>query len=226
MIGAGGVQWMTAGAGLIHAELSPAAFKRDGGPMEILQLWVNLPARLKMTPPRYTGLQRADIPALEAAPGVIVNLVSGRLGGAAGPVDSLTDTFMSVVALAPGSEAVLPAPAAAGRIFLYVARGTVAIDGADAPQWHLAELGDGDGVRLATSDGALLLFGHGAPLDEPTVAHGPFVMNTREEIVQAVQDYQRGLFGSTLASDGAPQTPPRSPERCTRAGRRRLRLSR
>jgi len=194
VIDAGGVQWMTAGSGLIHAELSPAAFKRDGGPMEILQLWLNLPARLKMTPPRYTGVQAPDIPAIELAPGVTVDLISGDLDGTAGPVDSLTDTFMSVVRLEPGAEVTLPAPA--GRtVFLYIVRGDAKVAGTLVPQWHLAELGDGDEVQLATREGATLLYGHSAPLDEPIVAHGPFVMNTREEIAQAIQDYQNGLFG-------------------------------
>src|SRR5687768_1477087 len=111
VIDAGGVQWMTAGSGLIHAELSPAAFKRDGGDMEILQLWLNLPARLKMTAPRYTGVQKPDIPAIALAPGVTVNLIAGTLDGLTGPVESLTDTFMSVVSLESGAEATLPAPA-------------------------------------------------------------------------------------------------------------------
>lgn len=198
VIDAGGVQWMTAGSGLIHAELSPAAFKRDGGDMEILQLWLNLPARLKVTPPRYTGVQAPDILAIEAAPGVVVNLIAGTLHGVNGPIESLTDTFMSVVRLEPGAEVTLPAPA--GRtVFLYVVRGEARVEGSTVPQWHLAQLGDGDEVRLASGDGALLLFGHSAPLGEPVVAHGPFVMNSREEIVQAIQDYQAGLFGDPAA---------------------------
>ena len=198
VIDAGGVQWMTAGSGLIHAELSPAAFKRDGGPMEILQLWLNLPARLKMTAPRYTGVQQDEIPAIEAAPGATVHLVAGELDGTRGPIDSLTDTFMSVVRLAPGAEVTLPAPA--GRtVFLYVVDGDVKVDGSLIPQWHLAELGDGDEVRLSSRETTVLLFGHGVPLDEPVVAYGPFVMNTREEIAQAVQDYQNGLFGDPAA---------------------------
>ena len=195
IIDAGGVQWMTAGAGLIHAELSPAAFKRQGGPLEILQLWLNLPAQLKMIPPRYTGLQRTDIPALTPAAGATLNLVAGNASDAVGPIASLTDTFMATLELNAGAEIVLPAPA--GRtVFLYVVRGEVLIGGRRAPQWNLAQLGDGDQVHLAAETGALLLFGHSAPLEEPMVAHGPFVMNTREEISQAIRDYQAGRFGN------------------------------
>jgi redox-sensitive bicupin YhaK (pirin superfamily) len=198
VIDAGGVQWMTAGSGLIHAELSPAAFKRDGGDMEILQLWLNLPARLKMTPPRYTGVQLRDIPAITASLGATVNLIAGSLEGVTGPIESLTQTFMSVVRLEPGAEVTLPAPT--GRtVFLYVVRGEAKVADSLVPQWHLAELGDGDEVHLATRDGVLLLFGHSEPLGEPIVTHGPFVMNTRDEIVQAIQDYQAGLFGDPSA---------------------------
>ncbi len=198
VIDAGGVQWMTAGSGLIHAELSPAAFKRDGGEMEILQLWLNLPARLKMTAPRYTGVQRPDIPAIAAAPGATVDLIAGSLDGITGPIESLTDTFMSVVRLEPGAEVTLPAPV--GRtVFLYVVRGEVKVAGSLVPQWHLAQLGDGDDVHLASREGATLLFGHSQPLGEPVFAHGPFVMNTREEIVRAIEDYQAGLFGDPAA---------------------------
>ena len=198
VIDAGGVQWMTAGSGLIHAELSPASFKRDGGAMEILQLWLNLPARLKMTTPRYAGVQAPDVPAIAAAPGATVNLISGTLDGTTGPIDSLTETFMSVVRLDPGGEVTLPAPP--GRtVFLYVVRGEAKVAGSLVPQWHLAQLGDGNAVELASRDGATLLFGHSAPLGEPVVTYGPFVMNTREEIAQAIQDYQDGRFGDPSA---------------------------
>jgi redox-sensitive bicupin YhaK (pirin superfamily) len=196
VIGAGGVQWMTAGAGLVHAEVSPLEFKRAGGPLEILQLWVNLPARLKMTPPRYTGLQREQIPVVPLPDGAgKVELVSGAFEGREGPIHSLTGVAMSVVQLAPHGRVELPAPP--GRnVFLYVARGSLAIAGTAVEQWHLAELtDDGDSVSLAAgSTGAVLLFGHADPIGEPVVAHGPFVMNSAEEIRQAVLDYQAGKF--------------------------------
>ncbi len=195
IIDAGGVQWMTAGSGLIHAELSPQGFKRDGGPMEILQLWLNLPSRLKMTPPRYIGLQKGDIPVLRPAPGAKLNLIAGRYAENEGPVASLTDIFMATVDVSPGAELILPAPA--GRtVFLYMVRGEASVAGARASRWNLAQLGDGDEVHITSEYGAFLLFGHSAPLREPMVAHGPFVMNTREEIQQAVWDYQSGEFGN------------------------------
>ena len=103
IIHAGGVQWMTAGSGLVHEEVSPEEFKRSGGPMEILQLWVNLPARLKMTAPRYTGVQKPELPTSEAD-GVTLNLISGHWRGLDGPIDSLTGVFMSTLELKAGGR--------------------------------------------------------------------------------------------------------------------------
>ena len=197
IIHAGGVQWMTAGSGLVHAELSPDAFKRQGGPLEILQLWVNLPGRLKMTDPAYVGLQAADIPAIAADGGkVTVNLISGRQLGRDGPIASLTGVMLSTVAFRPGGAISLEAPR--GRaVFLYVVRGAVRVAGEAAPPHQLLELkDDGDSVDLRADGEALVLFGHAAPLGEPVASHGPFVMNTHAEIVQAIADYQAGKFGA------------------------------
>ncbi len=193
IIGAGGVQWMTAGSGLIHEEVSPERFKRSGGPLEILQLWVNLPARLKMTKPRYVGLQGPDIPAIAVDDKVTVNLISGRFGDRAGPVATLTGIFMATCEMKAGGEIVFDG--LRGRdVFLYVARGAVTVNGTSAAEWHLAELGPGDRVSIAATTDTVLLFGHADPIDEPIVAHGPFVMNTVEDIHQAYRDYQAGKF--------------------------------
>ncbi len=191
---AGGVQWMTAGSGLIHAEISPASFKRDGGPLEILQLWVNLPGRLKMTKPAYTGLQREDIPAV-AVEGGVVNVIAGTFDGQAGPVESLTGVAMMTVELAAGGRVTLPAPR--GRsVFFYVIEGRPEVSGTVVEPWHLVTFDeDGDTIEVAAAGPVRLVFGHADPIDEPVVAHGPFVMTTREEIGEAIRDYQAGLFG-------------------------------
>jgi redox-sensitive bicupin YhaK (pirin superfamily) len=196
VIGAGGVQWMTAGRGLVHAELSPETFMHRGGKLEILQLWVNLPARLKMVEPQYVGLQRAQIPEVIADEGrARIDLVAGRIDGHEGPIRPLTDVHMATLRLAGGARLALPV--AAGRsVLLYVVRGEVAIGGASASAFHLVALNDdGDGVAFEAVRDSVVLFGHALPLGEPVVAHGPFVMNTREEIVQAVRDFQAGKFG-------------------------------
>ena len=194
VIDAGGVQWMTAGRGLEHAELSPEEFLRDGGPLEILQLWVNLPSRLKMTEPRYTGLQKHEIPSFTNGDGAAVNLISGDWDGHTGPFQSLTGVAMMTLELARGARVALSAPR--GRnVFLYVVRGSVRASGTAARAMQLVEMNDdGDTIELEASEGAYLLFGHATPYGEPVVAHGPFVMNTREEILQAVRDYHEGRF--------------------------------
>ncbi len=191
---AGGIQWMTAGSGLIHAEISPASFKRDGGPLEILQLWVNLPGRLKMTKPAYTGLQREDIPAIPVEGGS-VNLISGSFGNHFGPIESITDVAMMTVELDAGASVDLPAPS--GRtVFFYVVAGTPSANGTSIKPHHLATFGnDGDTITVATDAPATILYGHADPIGEPVVSHGPFVMTTRAEIVQAIEDYNAGLFG-------------------------------
>lgn len=200
VIRAGGVQWMTAGSGLVHAELSPDAFKRIGGPLEILQLWVNLPSQLKMTKPNYQGLQADHIPAIEAAHGKArINLIAGAWNGHVGPVESITGNFMTTIEAQSGVR--LDFDGLERRnVFLYIVSGNVRINGQDVTQHNLVELdlAGGELAIEAVSD-ARLVFGHGEPINEPVVAHGPFVMNTVDEIRQAIADYQAGKFGGVTA---------------------------
>ncbi|MBQ5950065.1 pirin family protein [Massilia sp. ST3] len=201
VIHAGGVQWMTAGSGIVHAEVSPRDFLEQGGAVEILQLWVNLPSRLKMSAPAYTGLQKDEIPVMELDGGkVAMQLIAGEWEDRQGAIASLTGVFMSTLDMRAGGHvrATVRPPR---RVFLYVVRGSIVVGGHDDPvsAYQLLELDDdGDAVDLHTESGALLLFGHAEPIREPVVAHGPFVMTTRAEIAQAVADYQAGRFGSAL----------------------------
>lgn len=195
VIDGGGVQWMTAGRGLEHAELSPEEFLEKGGPLEILQLWINLPARLKMTEPRYAGLQKESIPSYSADGGrVTINLIAGGWDGHDGPIESITGVAMMTIELAAGGSVELPVEK--GRsAFLYVVRGEVRVAGTVAPEMNLVELNDdGESVAIEAVRPSLVIFGHAAPYGEPVVAHGPFVMNTREEIIQAIRDYEAGKF--------------------------------
>jgi len=201
IIKAGGVQWMTAGSGLVHAEVSPDDFKRTGGPLELLQLWVNLPARLKMSPPRYIGLQADEIPAISVDQGkAVVNLVSGTWGGHTGPVASLTGVFMTTIGLNAGGRAGFGS--LGGRnVLLYVVSGEVKANGTAIAAWTLARFDiEGDMLEIVAAEDSLVLFGHAEPIGEPVVAHGPFVMNTREEIADAVRDYNAGLFDKVTAA--------------------------
>ena len=182
---------MTAGSGLVHAELSPEAFKRSGGPLEILQLWVNLPARLKMTEPNYIPVTASQIAESRVADGVVMRAVSGTQGA---PVASRTGVMLATVEMQPGTQAVLDAPAGRSVLF-YTVRGTCRIGDTGVPEHTLAKLGDGDGIEMSSDDGCVILFGHADPIGEPMVAHGPFVMNTEAEIVEAIRDYRAGKFG-------------------------------
>jgi redox-sensitive bicupin YhaK (pirin superfamily) len=201
IIRAGGVQWMTAGSGLIHAEISPPEFLRSGGPLEILQLWVNLPPHLKMTKPAYTGLQKDEIPALALDGGrVTMHLIAGEWEGTHGPVQSLTKVFMSTIAYQAGGR--LRVRGLMERnVFLYVVRGALQVGMAEdrVSAFHLVELGaEGDEVEMTALEDAVVLFGHAEPIGAPVVSHGPFVMNSRAEIEQAIRDYQAGKFGAPM----------------------------
>jgi redox-sensitive bicupin YhaK (pirin superfamily) len=195
-VGVGCAGLIDSGRGVVHAEISPESFKQRGGPLEILQRWVNLPARLKMVDPHYVGLQKGDIPAIIAGEGkATVHLVSGAWDGRAAPIQSPTDIHMTFIDLSAGAR--IHAPVAASRnIFLYVVRGDITVGGEEASACHLVELNhDGDAVDIKAVTDGVILFGHAEPFGEPVVAHGPFVMNTRDEIRQAMVDYQAGKFG-------------------------------
>ncbi|WP_299821246.1 pirin family protein [uncultured Pontibacter sp.] len=197
VIEAGGVQWMTAGSGLIHAEVSSEKFKKEGGPMEILQLWFNLPAKYKMVKPNYIGLQKDKIPVVTEADGKVkVNVVSGKWGETEGPIPSLSDIHMASIEMQQGAG-FTTSIAAARNIFFYVVRGKVTVNGVEAEKLNLVEFtNEGEEITVNASEDSYLLLGHAKPFNEPVVAHGPFVMNTEEEIREAFRDYQMGKMGA------------------------------
>ena len=188
---------MTAGKGLIHAEVSSPEFKQKGGPLEILQLWVNLPARLKMTEPRYEGLQKEQIPSFPLDEGkVTVNLVAGSWDGHQGAFDTMTELVLATVSFQAGGKLTVPVPAERNILF-YLIKGTLAVNGQKIPFRNLVEFtNEGSDLSVEASEDSLLLFGHAVPFQEPVVAQGPFVMNSEAEIQQAYRDYQQGKFGS------------------------------
>jgi hypothetical protein len=196
VITAGGIQWMTAGRGLIHAEVSSDAFKEQGGTEEVIQLWMNLPARLKMTDPHYVGLQQAEIPALSLDEGrVTLNLISGEYNGQTGPVPSLTHLFTSTLQMQPGSSFAAEVPEGS-QVLLYMTKGAATVNGQAVATHQLVQLSEtGTGLAIEASAQSDWIFGYGMPFKEPVVAHGPFVMNTHEEIREAIIDYQAGRLG-------------------------------
>lgn len=196
VITAGGVQWMTAGSGLIHAEVSSDKFKKEGGKLEILQLWVNLPAKYKMMRPAYTGLQKDQIPNVNADDGkVTINVISGEMVATAGAFKPLYEITMTTISFKSGGKLELEVPAEE-NILLYLIKGKLDVNGMDAKFRQLVEFYNNDEkISLNAKEDSLIIFGHALPLNEPMVAQGPFVMNTREEIMQAYEDYRAGKFG-------------------------------
>lgn len=197
IIKSGGVQWMTAGSGLIHAEVSSPEFKRTGGALEILQLWVNLPAHHKMTAPAYTGLQRDQIPVAQWNEGKVnAQIISGNWKGVQGAFQPLTDVYLAVLHMQSGGQIELTIPASQNILF-YVVKGAMQVNGTEAHTHQLVHFDNsGEKLELTTANNALIIVGHATPFGEPFVTHGPFVMNTREEIMQAYDDYQKGVLGN------------------------------
>ena len=190
----GSVQWMTAGRGLVHSEMP----EQESGRMRGFQLWVNLPARDKMTAPRYQEFAPDRIPQLSPADGVTVKVIAGQVDEVRGPiVQPATDPLYLDVSLTAGSRWSYPLPAG-HNVFAYVFEGTVTLgDGTDAQtvvQHELAVVSSGRLALTAGTGGARLILVAGRPLREPVARHGPFVMNTREELMQAFVDYQEGKF--------------------------------
>lgn len=194
----GDVQWMTAASGVVHEEFHSREFTRNGGTLEMAQLWVNLPARHKMDPPRYQEIPARDIPVvpLEHEAGT-ARLIAGAFQSAVGTAQTFTPMLIADLHCSAARRTELPLPDGYNTVLL-VRRGAVRLnDTQQAAALDLAVL-DADGDRIAvecTQDADVLLLA-GEPIGEPVVAHGPFVMNTREEIQQAVLDYQTGRMGA------------------------------
>ena len=192
---AGSAQWMTAGRGIVHSEMP----RQRDGLMWGFQLWVNLPARDKMIAPRYQDIAPERIPEAKLADGVTARVIAGKVGGVVGPVEGIaTEPLYLDVHLSPGAAVELPI-AAGHNAFAYVYEGRATLGPASSARevgaGQLAVLSDGDALRATTGQvAARLLLLAARPLREPISRYGPFVMNTREEIAQAVEDYQQGRF--------------------------------
>ncbi|WP_024303056.1 pirin family protein [Pseudogulbenkiania sp. MAI-1] len=196
-IGPGDVQWMTAASGILHEEFHSEAFTRTGGTLEMVQLWVNLPAHAKMGAPGYQTLLDADIPSVTLPDGAgRVRVIAGDYRGHQGPARTTTPIDVWDLRLEPGAYTELNVPA--GRtLALIVLRGTVQVNGDQiAREAELVLLGrDGTDFSLEANNDATVLLLSGEPIDEPIVAYGPFVMNAQDEITQAIADFNSGRFG-------------------------------
>jgi hypothetical protein len=202
VIGPGDVQWMTAASGILHEEFHSPAFTRSGGAMEMAQLWVNLPAAHKMSAPRYQTILKADIPQVELTDGSgSVRVIAGSLAAADGPAHTVTPLNVWDLRLRAGHTASLSVPEG-HTTAIAVLRGSIAVNGSRAA--GAAELivldRAGDEVRIEADGDSTLLLLSGAPIAEPIVGYGPFVMNSRQEIETAMSDFQRGKFGRMPAA--------------------------
>lgn len=193
----GGVQWMTTGRGLVHSESSSDAFRETGGSVEIIQLWTNLPARYKMVDPHYVGLQKAEIPDVTLDGGkVTVAIPSGTWNETTGPIQPVYDVELANIALLTGGSFTRRIEASRTVLF-YVLNGSVIVNEREVSGRALVVFGnDGAELHVRASSDARILLGSAEPINEPVVAHGPFVMNTEQEIRQAVMDYQSGRMGT------------------------------
>jgi redox-sensitive bicupin YhaK (pirin superfamily) len=196
-IGPGDVQWMTAGAGILHEEFHSREFTRTGGPFEMVQLWVNLPAKDKMTAPHYQTLLSTDIPTVELPDRAgTVRVIAGEYRGRRGPAKTFTPIDVWDIRLHAGAATELKL--IEGRsVGLVVLRGALKVNGErEIREAQMALLSrEGGEALLETSTDTIVLLLSGAPIDEPIVGYGPFVMNTAEEIQTAIVDFNSGRFG-------------------------------
>lgn len=206
LIGPGEVQWMTAGAGIVHRERPSDGLLQAGGRLHGVQLWVNLPARAKMTPPLYRDLTAERIPVV-IRPGATIRVVAGEVDGRGGDVDPITPITYVHASVEPGARVELPAPAGHTAI-AYLVGGSARFgpDAVVARHTQLVHFAPSDeaaevviSVDAEASGPAEVLVLTGQPLGEPVARHGPFVMNDRAELVQAFEDYEAGRLGAIPA---------------------------
>ncbi|KQP38913.1 pirin family protein [Pseudorhodoferax sp. Leaf274] len=205
LIGPGDVQWMTAAGGIVHEEFHSPAFTRQGGTIEMVQLWVNLPARDKMGPAGYQTLLDADIPSVDLPDGAgRVRVIAGAFGASQGPASTFTPIDVLDIRLHAGRTGRFTATPG-HTLALVVLHGTVQVNGeAVAREGQLVHLArEGRAVEIEANTDATVLWLAGAPIDEPVVGYGPFVMNSEAEIHQAIADFNSGRFGGVPATDRA-----------------------
>lgn len=192
---AGGTQWMNAGMGIVHSERPPRNIKEMGGVQEIVQLWINTPAKHKLDQPAYIPLQAEDTPTIHID-GADVQVVAGEFKGIRGPVRTFTPMLVLRLTLKAGATLEVPVPENFNAFF-YLLHGQLKVPGyglIDERNMGIMDH-DGEGITITAVADAQVLFLAGEPLNEPVAKHGPFVMNTQTEIMKAMRDYQQGKMG-------------------------------
>jgi redox-sensitive bicupin YhaK (pirin superfamily) len=193
----GDVQWMTAASGVVHEEMHEKKFAKNGGTFEMIQLWVNLPKAVKMSKPRYQGITKEQIPSIDLCNGSYARVIAGELQSTHGPASTFTPVNLFDVRLIVGSTVELSLPEGHNAA-VFVLKGDVILNGVDSlkGEARIATLSsEGETVALEAKEDSTLLVLSGEPIHESVFSYGPFVMNTRNEIMQAVRDYNDGKMG-------------------------------
>jgi len=196
VIGEGDVQWMTAGSGLLHKEYHEEQFNREGGEFQMVQLWVNLPAKDKMTEPKYQAITNAEMGRFDLPEGGYVEVIAGEYNGVKGPATTFSPVHLYNLKPKAGTSLTLSFPSHYTTAVLAI-EGSATINGEkELPTNNLAVFeNDGEEFTVAADDDSILLLMAGEPLNEPIAQYGPFLMNTNAEIAQAIDDFNRGTFG-------------------------------
>jgi redox-sensitive bicupin YhaK (pirin superfamily) len=194
---AGGTQWMNAGMGMIHSERPPADIHEIGGVQELIQLWVNTPAKHKMDQPSYQPLTADETPTIISDDGFTkINIIAGNLEAVHGPIHTLSDVNTFTVEMKKGAKYFFAIPAS-HNAFIYLMTGKISFgkEGELDAKYVASFQQDGDGIDIEALEDTHFFIGTGEPLNEPLASHGPFVMNTQTEIMEAIRDYQLGKMG-------------------------------
>ncbi len=196
VIGEGDVQWMTAGSGLLHKEYHEQEYNRQGGPFQMVQLWVNLRAKDKMTEPKYQAITNAEMGRVKLPGGGEVEIIAGEFAGVKGPATTFSPVHLYNLKLKKGETLELDYPAGYTTAILAIEGSATFNDVETLATDHLALFErEGEHITVTAVDDSVLLVMSGEPLNEPIAQYGPFLMNTQEEIVQAIHDFQSGKFG-------------------------------
>lgn len=197
VIGEGDVQWMTAASGILHKEYHEEGFSKAGGDFQMVQLWVNLPAKHKMSKPKYQGISHAEINKFQLPKeGGVIEVIAGQYKEVKGVASTFTPVHLHNARLNQGAKAEFSFPADYNTALLLI-EGEIKVNGAEVikPDHFVVFENKGENFTIEALADAVVLILSGEPIDEPIAAHGPFVMNTRTELIQAVEDFNMGKFG-------------------------------
>ena len=196
IIGQGDVQWMTAASGVLHKEFHETEWAKEGGIFQMVQLWVNLPAKDKMSPPKYQAIKNSEMKNVDLGENGFIEVIAGEFNGEKGPATTFSPVNLMNAKLKSGGKAEFSFPANFNTAALVI-EGNIMVNGEEkvATDHLVLFQNEGETFTIEAAEDSIVLILSGEPLNEPIYPHGPFVMNTREEIIQAFDDFNKGKFG-------------------------------